>query len=170
MESLWRSVSAGDSRVSNHIPTLMMVEKIEFPHSMYLSEVSQFPVFSLSLSLSPSARRCYASYHILRSEFCNHVVIYVVLLMFMRVLDRNATILCVRVISAGVVILKHSADWIILPHNEVLFEALHENSNGVNAEDGSRRVLIRSGRSVRCEVGYRCHVWKCRTHLAVCNV
>lgn len=40
----------GDSRVSNHIPTLMMVGKIEFPHSVYLSEVSQFPVFS-ALSL-----------------------------------------------------------------------------------------------------------------------
>lgn len=168
MESLWRSVSAGDSRVSNHIPTLMMVEKIEFPYSTYLSEVSRFPVFS-ALSLSPAARRCCVSRHILQSEFCNHVVIYVVL-MFIHVLDWNTTIFSVRVISAGVVILKYSADWIILPHNEVLFQALRENSNGVNAEDHSRRVLIRSGRSVRCEVGYRCHIWKCRTHLAVCNV
>lgn len=114
-------VSAGDSRVSNHIPTLMMVEKIEFPHSMHLSEVSQFPCFPLSLSL-----RCCASYHILRSEFCNHVVMYVVL-MFIGVLDWNATILCVRVISAGVVILKYSADWIISPHNEVSSRALRQN-------------------------------------------
>lgn len=50
-----------------------------------------------------------------------------VVLMFIGVLDWNATILCVRVISAGVVILKYSADWIISPHNEVSSRALQQN-------------------------------------------
>lgn len=75
--------------------------------------------------------------------------------MFIRaLLDWKATLFSVRVVSAGVSRLTGLYCLIIR------FCLTH--CNGVDAEDHSRRLLIRSG--------YRCHIWKCRTHLSVRNV